>query len=410
MSSVADVISVNPVISGKQTDEIRLNLKLICDSYIIPLPAFCFFVQGNNSMKKISISSSGIFTIKEYEMDPGEDFVSLVRKLCAGPEEVQEVIPYVFEGEDSLGIDAKPVSAEEFEKMYPRMKEYGPGLAFDVIVRREGHPVTVELTEGSNVIAVNSLDKEAEIEDLLGALTEEESGKREGSAAKEEPAGKEAVAAVRGAAECTGADSSDMSPEAFLKILSVAERLKCSTRHCDTSSGRRESVAEHSWRTALMAMLLSGIGEFSRLDMNRVIRMCLIHDLGEAFTGDIPTFHKSAEDEDEEFRQLTAWIASFPDAQRREFESLFAEMRERKTPEAKLFKALDRIEAVIQHNESDISSWLPLEYDLQFTYGREDVRQSDFLKTLRDRIDDWTREKIDASKAESGGDPSNPDL
>ena len=391
-------------------------------------------------MKKISISSSGIFTIKEYEMDQGEDFVSLVRKLCAGPEEVQEVIPYVFEGEDPLGIDAKPVSAEEFEKMYPRMKEYGPGLAFDVIVRREGHPVTVELTEGSNVIAVNSLDKEAEIEDLLGALTEdvsgkregsaakeeslrkeepgeregsaamEEPGEREGSAAKEEPAGKEAVAAVRGAAECTGADSSDMSPEAFLKILSVAERLKCSTRHCDTSSGRRESVAEHSWRTALMAMLLSGIGEFSRLDMNRVIRMCLIHDLGEAFTGDIPTFHKSAEDEDEEFRQLTAWIASFPDAQRREFESLFAEMRERKTPEAKLFKALDRIEAVIQHNESDISSWLPLEYDLQFTYGREDVRQSDFLKTLRDRIDDWTREKIDASKAESGGEPSNPDL
>jgi len=349
-------------------------------------------------MKKISISSSGIFTIKEYEMEPGEDFVSLVRKLCAGPEEVQEVIPYVFEGEDPLGIDAKPVSPEEFEKMYPRMKEYGDGLAFDVIVRREGHPVTVELTEGSKVIAVNSLDKEVEIEDLLGALTEDHSGTKEEETARLDTG------------DGTGFVSEEMSPRAFLDILSVAERLKCSTRHCDTSSGRRESVAEHSWRTALMAMLLSGVGEFASLDMNRVIRMCLIHDLGEAFTGDIPTFHKSAEDEDEEFRQLTGWIASFPEAQRREFESLFAEMRERKTQEARLFKALDRIEAVIQHNESDISSWLPLEYDLQFTYGREDADQSAFLKTLRDRIDDWTREKIDASKTEHESDPPHPDL
>lgn len=428
-------------------EETKLNLKLTCDSYIIPLPASCFFIQGNYYMKKISISSSGIFTIKEYEMEPGEDFISLVRRLCAGPEEVQEIIPYVFEGEDPLGIDARPVSAEEFEKMYPRMREYGPGLAFDVIVRREGHPVTVELTEGSNVIAVNSLDKEAEIDDLLGDFTEDKPGskaavteetageptevisslKEDGTpdpsstacseeltvqaGAEDDPAGQVpgTEAEDRGAKARTGFGCEEMSPQAFLEILSVAERLKCSTRHCDTSSGRRESVAEHSWRTALMAMLLSGVGEFAGLDMNRVIRMCLIHDLGEAFTGDIPTFHKSADDEDEEFRQLTGWIASFPNAQRREFESLFAEMRERKTCEARLFKALDRIEAVIQHNESDISSWLPLEYDLQFTYGREDANQSAFLKKLRDRIDDWTREKIDASKAEAESDSSHTD-
>ena len=46
-----------------------------------------------------------------------------------------------------------------------------------------------------------------------------------------------------------------MNPKELLEILSVAEKLKCNTRHCDTSSGRRESVAEHSWRTALMAMV-----------------------------------------------------------------------------------------------------------------------------------------------------------
>ena len=72
-----------------------------------------------------------------------------------------------------------------------------------------------------------------------------------------------------------------MKPSELLSILSVAEKLKCNTRHCYTSSGRHESVAEHSWRIALMAMLIAP--EFPEADMDKVIRMCLIHDLGEAF-------------------------------------------------------------------------------------------------------------------------------
>ena len=75
-----------------------------------------------------------------------------------------------------------------------------------------------------------------------------------------------------------------MKPKDFLSILSVAERLKCTTRHADTSSGRRESVAEHCWRISLMAMLLED--EFPQTDISKVVKMCLIHDLGEAFTGD----------------------------------------------------------------------------------------------------------------------------
>ena len=74
-----------------------------------------------------------------------------------------------------------------------------------------------------------------------------------------------------------------MNPTDLLAALHTAERLKDTPRHCCTSHRRPESVAEHSWRIALMAFWLRD--EFPQADMDRVIRMCLIHDLGECFTG-----------------------------------------------------------------------------------------------------------------------------
>lgn len=187
-----------------------------------------------------------------------------------------------------------------------------------------------------------------------------------------------------------------MKPTIFLEILSVAEKLKCNTRHSWTSTGRHESVAEHSWRLAFMALLVRD--EFSHLDMDKVIRMCLIHDLGEAFTGDIPTFEKTKADEEKEDQMFSEWIDSFPEPCRSEFQELLAEMQERVTGEAKLYKALDNLEAVIQHNEADISTWLPLEYELQFTYGADKVGFSEYLKELKAQIDQQTQSKICASK------------
>lgn len=183
-----------------------------------------------------------------------------------------------------------------------------------------------------------------------------------------------------------------MNPEILLQTLAVAERLKCNTRHCYTSSGRHESVAEHSWRISLMAMLIAD--EFPEADMNKVIRMCLIHDLGEAFTGDIPTFWKTGADEAAEENLLNAWVNTLPEPQKTEFADLYAEMNALETLEAKIYKALDKLEAIIQHNESDLSTWLPLEYDLQFTYGLENIKFSPYFQELRREIDDWTRRKI----------------
>ena len=91
--------------------------------------------------------------------------------------------------------------------------------------------------------------------------------------------------------------------------------------------------------------------------MDRVVQMCLIHDLGEAFTGDIPTFVKTLQDEKREEALLSGWIASLPDPLRSDLSALYAEMDARETLEAKIFKALDGIEAIVQHNESDLSTW-----------------------------------------------------
>ena len=85
-----------------------------------------------------------------------------------------------------------------------------------------------------------------------------------------------------------------MNVREYLDILHIAERLKDTPRHCTTSCGRTESVAEHSWRVSLMALLLKK--EFPDVDMNKVVDMCLIHDLGECFTGDIPAFLKTDAD------------------------------------------------------------------------------------------------------------------
>ena len=185
-----------------------------------------------------------------------------------------------------------------------------------------------------------------------------------------------------------------MTPEEFLKILSQAGKLKTTLRHCWLEPERRESVADHCWRLALMAMLLADEPDFADVDMNRVIRMCLIHDLGESFTGDIPVFQKADSQEHTEESLLREWFGSFPEPQRGEWLGLLAEMIALESREAQTYKALDALEALISHDESDIATWLPLEYDLQLTYRQENMKAAPFFEELRACVDAWTRAKI----------------
>ncbi len=184
-----------------------------------------------------------------------------------------------------------------------------------------------------------------------------------------------------------------MTPKEYLEILHTAEKLKDTTRHCTTSGRRTESVAEHSWRLALMAILLRG--DFPEADINKLTAMCVIHDLGECFTGDIPTFSKTDKDRETEDRLLNEWVCSLPAEISSYFNSLYREMEEQKTIEAKLFKALDKLEALIQHNESPLDTWSENERELNLTYGTDTVAFSEWLTELRKVILDETLDKLE---------------
>ncbi len=188
-----------------------------------------------------------------------------------------------------------------------------------------------------------------------------------------------------------------MEIKQFIHFMSLIEKLKCNTRHSWTSTGREESVAEHSWRLALMAYFVKD--EFPQLDIDKVILMCLVHDFGEAITGDIPAFLKTQKDELVENDAIDVLLNHLPHEQKSELEVIFEEMTELKTPEAKLYKALDKMEAVMQHNEADISTWLPLEYELQMTYGSREVAHSDYLMQLKNELNDASRAKIEEESA-----------
>ena len=187
-----------------------------------------------------------------------------------------------------------------------------------------------------------------------------------------------------------------MEARKLIDILNLAERLKDTTRHCYTKNGRRESVAEHCWMATLMAFFLRD--EFPEADMDKVIKMIMIHDLGEAFTGDIPTFDKTEANEKTEEELLYSWVRTLPASYAEEMLSLYEEMAERKTLEAKIYKAIDGMEAVIQHNISDISTWIPKEYELNVNYANDKVAFSDYLKELREEIRKDTLTKIEESK------------
>ena len=187
-----------------------------------------------------------------------------------------------------------------------------------------------------------------------------------------------------------------MQQSELLDFLHRLECLKTNGRHSTTVGGVTETVAAHSWRLAVLALLVAP--EIDGIDANKLVRMCLVHDFGEAITGDIPSFLKTEANEATEEDAVQTLISTLPEPHRSELSTLFCEMDALETQESRVYKALDKMEAVIQHNESDISTWLPLEYELQQTYAMENASEFPYLRQLRALMLEDTLTKIQDAK------------
>lgn len=178
----------------------------------------------------------------------------------------------------------------------------------------------------------------------------------------------------------------------IITFLNDIEQLKSTTRHSWTSTGRQESVPEHCWRMSIMAVILQT--EFPKVNIAKVIEMCLIHDLGEIQDGDIPAFLKKAKHVKTEEKAIQKVVQPLSTNLQNKIYNLWKEFEKCKTPEAKLAQALDKLEALIQHNEADISTWLPKEHKLNLTYGQEYNQYNSFIKNFRKILDTMTKQKI----------------
>jgi len=175
-----------------------------------------------------------------------------------------------------------------------------------------------------------------------------------------------------------------------LAFLRAAEKLKTTHRSGYTSAGNPESVAEHTWRLCLMAMLLAP--EMPEVDLAHLLRICLVHDLGEAVGGDVPAPEQArraaagepSKDADER-RDLVALAALLPADRRDEIVALWDEYATGTTREAQLAKALDKLETILQHTQG--ANPPGFDHDFNLRYGRQFTDRPPLVAAIRALLD-----------------------
>jgi putative hydrolases of HD superfamily len=182
-----------------------------------------------------------------------------------------------------------------------------------------------------------------------------------------------------------------------LQFLRATERLKTTYRSGFTSDGRHESVAEHTWRICMMAVVLAP--HFPDVDFARLIKICIVHDLGEVIGGDVPAPEQarrlaenpgSAKAADER-RDLLTLLTPLDDAMRGEIVALWDEYEAAESPEARLAKALDKLETILQHTQGAN----PSDFDYRFNlgYGRGYTSGHPVIVALRAALDAETERR-----------------
>ncbi|HET6524790.1 HD domain-containing protein [Sphingopyxis sp.] len=180
--------------------------------------------------------------------------------------------------------------------------------------------------------------------------------------------------------------------EAILTFVQAAEKLKDTLRSGITSQGRAESTAEHSWRLCLMAMLFDReLGEFDRL---KLLKLCIVHDLGEAISGDVPATQQVAGDgrAAQERADLVALCEPLPGDLRQEIVALWDEYSSAASPEAILAKGFDKLKTMLQHLVG--KNGPGFDYRFNLAYGAKHTARHPLLAQLRVLVDRETQKRV----------------
>lgn len=155
--------------------------------------------------------------------------------------------------------------------------------------------------------------------------------------------------------------------ERQLAFLREIDRLKSVVRLSPLiDRSRRENSAEHSWHLAMYALVLAEHAAGS-VDVLRVVKMLLIHDIVEIDAGDVP-FHVPATHAGQAERERLAAERIFsllPDAQAAEFRELWQEFEAAESDDAKFAKALDRFQPMLHNAATDGGTWVECEVTLE---------------------------------------------
>ncbi|MEK7021483.1 HD domain-containing protein [Bacillus sp. FSL K6-6038] len=187
----------------------------------------------------------------------------------------------------------------------------------------------------------------------------------------------------------------------ILKVIALAEKLKYEMRHSWLSNGRQESVAEHTWRMSLMAVLVQPYLD-KEVNMEKLLKMVIIHDLVEAEAGDIPAFDTmnseqlQLQKQENEQKAILNIKHTLEGPLGDELYNLWIEFEAKETYEAKVANALDKLEVKIQHNEADIDTWIPIEHKMTFQVAKHTDFDS-FLSKLQKIIEQEGEKKLIAA-------------
>jgi putative hydrolase of HD superfamily len=178
-----------------------------------------------------------------------------------------------------------------------------------------------------------------------------------------------------------------------LSFIRTAGKLKDTARSARTNSGKLESVAEHTWRLTLLA--ISYADQFPDIDTLKLLKICILHDLGEIIGGDIPAPEQHTSKSAGERQDFISLLHSLPADLQQQFTDLWDDYDNRTSKEAKVAKAFDKIETLLQHNQG--KNRADFDYAFNLEYGRRDTDAFELTRALRAEIDEGTRRRAEAS-------------